>query len=491
MKRSYTPLYIRIKSDIISKISSGELKKGDRLPAERELAENLGVSRITVVGALKELADEGIIRKAPGSGSYISCEKLEEDYEDIFSQITGRAKVEISFGLRNADPCYELLIRTLAGLFQLEHPDIKVRVENIHIHPHEKDDIYLFKIGGGNAPSVGELFMYSDYALINGLVPLENLPGFQNLASAIPPHCFYETVNADEEKHIHALPFKLNIRTIFVNVDLLKEAGIKDFDAPLDRELLREWVALLGKHTKRKSSGEYGISLEVPDGWHGVVGQFPYLWKSRGEFSNSLAGFRELLESQAAQNGIDFLSDLYKCGNPSPIDGLDLFAAGRVGLLVSGGIWPLFLNRMMVKKFQIKAFPIPSEEKGVDAPSVLGSYSLGIFRSAVKSEAELEAAWKWIKYLFRKKQQYWITSNDFSFPVLNSNMPCALKKEYPELYPVLAKALNGSITQFDCHNIHKAMFLFGKELKKRFNGETGSVACIENSLRSIEQLELL
>lgn len=484
MKREYTPLYQRIKSDIISKVSSGELKKGDRLPAERELAESLGVSRITVVGALKELVEEGIIRKVRGSGSYISCEKLAEDYEDIFSQITGRAKVEISFGLRNADPRYELLVRTLAGLFQLENSDIKVRVENINMRTHEKDDIYLFKIGSGNAPTVGELFMYADYALINGLVPLETLPGFENLVSTSYPHCFYETADGNGEKHIHALPSRINIRTILANVDMLKEAGIRDPDVSLDRELLREWAAVLGEYTKRRSSGEHGIFLEVPDGWRGVVGQLPYLWSRQGEFSNSVTGFRNLLESQSAKAGIGFLSDLYRIGNPADIDGLDLFSAGRVGLLVSVGTWPLFLNRMMVRKFRMKAFPIPSMQAGVAAPSVMGSYNLGIFRSAVKSDAELEAAWKWIKYLFRKKQQYWITSNDFSFPTLN-NVPCALEKEYPELYPIFAESLAGSIPQFDCHNIHNAMFLFGTELKKCFDGVSNASECIENTLRNI------
>jgi DNA-binding transcriptional ArsR family regulator len=64
MRKEYMPHYIRIKSDIINKISSGELRKGDRLPAERELAERFGVSRITVVGALKALVEEGIVERS-------------------------------------------------------------------------------------------------------------------------------------------------------------------------------------------------------------------------------------------------------------------------------------------------------------------------------------------------------------------------------------------------------------------------------------------
>lgn len=490
MKREYTPLYLRIKSDIISKISLGELKKGDRLPAERELAESLGVSRITVVGALKELAAEGIIRKIRGSGSFISCEKLDENYEDIFSQITGRAKVEITFGLRNGEPQYELMIKTLAGLFQLENPDIKVKVENIRIPYHEQDDVYLLRIGSGEAPMVGEFFLHADYAVLNGLVPLENLPGFQCLAAALHPRCVYETPDAGGGFHIHALPSRISTRTVLVNADLLHRAGVKDVEGPLDRELLLEWASVAGEYTREKQSGEYGVFAEIPVGWHGVVGQLPYLWTSDVKFPNSIGGFKTLLESASCKAGIGFLSDIIRTGNQAPVDGMDLFAGGRVGIVLSGGTWPLFLNKLMVPKFSMKAFVIPSEDKNVDAPSVMGNYCLGIFRSAVKSDMEIEAAWKWIKYLLRKKQQYWIASSDLSFPALR-NVPCALEREFPELAPVFLKALTGSIPQFDCRNIRKAMTLFGSELKKCFTGEVSAAECVENSVRNISQLEFI
>ena len=71
MKKEYMPLYMRIKSDIINKITAGELKKGDRLPAERVLAKTFRVSRVTIDGALSELEKEGIITKIQGSGFYV------------------------------------------------------------------------------------------------------------------------------------------------------------------------------------------------------------------------------------------------------------------------------------------------------------------------------------------------------------------------------------------------------------------------------------
>jgi GntR family transcriptional regulator, transcriptional repressor for pyruvate dehydrogenase complex len=52
-------------------ISNGELRPGDRLPAERELATQLGVSRPTIRAGLRGLAAMGVIHSRHGSGTYI------------------------------------------------------------------------------------------------------------------------------------------------------------------------------------------------------------------------------------------------------------------------------------------------------------------------------------------------------------------------------------------------------------------------------------
>jgi len=52
-------------------IESGSLKPGGRLPAERELAVNIGVSRPTVRAGLRALAAMGVVQSRHGSGTYI------------------------------------------------------------------------------------------------------------------------------------------------------------------------------------------------------------------------------------------------------------------------------------------------------------------------------------------------------------------------------------------------------------------------------------
>ena len=53
-------------------ISSGVLKPGDRLPAERKLAEHLGVSRSQIREAIRKLEFYGILKTLPQSGTSVS-----------------------------------------------------------------------------------------------------------------------------------------------------------------------------------------------------------------------------------------------------------------------------------------------------------------------------------------------------------------------------------------------------------------------------------
>ena len=53
-------------------LDRGELKSGDRLPAERELAHHLGVSRPSLRAGLRSLAVMGVVQIRPGAGSFIA-----------------------------------------------------------------------------------------------------------------------------------------------------------------------------------------------------------------------------------------------------------------------------------------------------------------------------------------------------------------------------------------------------------------------------------
>jgi DNA-binding FadR family transcriptional regulator len=64
-------LYRQIAEQLRHAVVAGEFKTGSRLPAERELAQQLGVSRPSVREALIALEVEGVIEVRTGSGIYV------------------------------------------------------------------------------------------------------------------------------------------------------------------------------------------------------------------------------------------------------------------------------------------------------------------------------------------------------------------------------------------------------------------------------------
>lgn len=78
MGRMSQALYLQIAENIANQIRAGNFQIGDRLPSERQLAEELGVSRMTVRQALSLLEEQGLIERLPGVGSFISKPKIEQ-----------------------------------------------------------------------------------------------------------------------------------------------------------------------------------------------------------------------------------------------------------------------------------------------------------------------------------------------------------------------------------------------------------------------------
>jgi GntR family transcriptional regulator len=78
------PLYLQLQKIIRDAIRNDILKQNDALPPERELAQEYGVSRITVRKALSGLVDEGLLTRRWGSGTSVSA-RVEKSFSKISS----------------------------------------------------------------------------------------------------------------------------------------------------------------------------------------------------------------------------------------------------------------------------------------------------------------------------------------------------------------------------------------------------------------------
>jgi GntR family transcriptional regulator len=76
-RRNGIPAYKRIQNGIRTKIESGELKPGDPVASERELARMNDVSLMTARHALAGLEREGVVERRMGAGTFVATPKIQ------------------------------------------------------------------------------------------------------------------------------------------------------------------------------------------------------------------------------------------------------------------------------------------------------------------------------------------------------------------------------------------------------------------------------
>jgi GntR family histidine utilization transcriptional repressor len=90
------PRYEKVKRHITGLIEGGDYRAGAKLPSENELVRALGVSRMTVNRALRELTEEGHILRRAGMGSFVADRRMRghaADIESIRAELAARGEV--------------------------------------------------------------------------------------------------------------------------------------------------------------------------------------------------------------------------------------------------------------------------------------------------------------------------------------------------------------------------------------------------------------
>lgn len=82
---SMIPLYEQLVSYIKIQIQSGVLKAGEQMITEKTLCEVLNISRTTVRQCMDRLADEGLIIRYRGKGSFIADPKLKRNINYLYN----------------------------------------------------------------------------------------------------------------------------------------------------------------------------------------------------------------------------------------------------------------------------------------------------------------------------------------------------------------------------------------------------------------------
>lgn len=77
------PLYVRIRESLREMITSGELERGQKLPSEDILAEQYGVSRMTVRHGISELIEDGLLYRRHGVGTFVTLPHVDRDHSRL------------------------------------------------------------------------------------------------------------------------------------------------------------------------------------------------------------------------------------------------------------------------------------------------------------------------------------------------------------------------------------------------------------------------
>lgn len=90
-----SPLYERVKDYVLERIAGGDWAPSTRVPSEHELVAGLGVSRMTVHRALRELTRAGVLTRVQGVGTFVAEMRPRSaliEVRDIRREIEGRGR---------------------------------------------------------------------------------------------------------------------------------------------------------------------------------------------------------------------------------------------------------------------------------------------------------------------------------------------------------------------------------------------------------------
>jgi GntR family transcriptional regulator, histidine utilization repressor len=155
------PIYAKLKQAISLKITSGQWQVNQRIPSESEVVKALGVSRMTVNRALRELTAEGFLVRHQGLGTFVAEKKAHSalfEVHNIAEEVAARGHKHRSelLVLESAKATVEeamtLGVRTNHGIFRsvvlhFENDlpiQIEERIVNANLAPdYDKQDFSL------------------------------------------------------------------------------------------------------------------------------------------------------------------------------------------------------------------------------------------------------------------------------------------------------------------------------------------------------------
>jgi GntR family transcriptional regulator len=83
-ERSRLPLYAQIEAHVLQLVQSRRLRPGQMLPSEHDMARAYGVSRLTIRQAIGRLADQGVLMRRRGRGTFVNQPRVPQSLTHLW-----------------------------------------------------------------------------------------------------------------------------------------------------------------------------------------------------------------------------------------------------------------------------------------------------------------------------------------------------------------------------------------------------------------------
>jgi len=328
----------------------------------------------------------------------------------------------------------EQLSKWAQYIIQFTEESQDVDLETLEISDqHEK---IITAVAGGNPPDLFNMDrnMSGEFAARGLLMPLDE---FYAASAVVNPEAFWSHLIRDISWNGKkwAVPRVTDVRAMFLNDELLGEAGLDPASPPAT------WTdieAAIGKLYQSDDKGEivrlgFTPSVGNPPGW---AMWYIFLWQLGGMFLtednakvafDSDAGVQALewmVKVNDMQGGYDKVIEFSSGLTPAP--GQDIFMMGLIAMYISG-CWMLSNYKKYTPdlKYTVAALPLP---EGGEPHNYAGGWTLAIPNGA----AQPAGAWKVIEYLMAPERHLDWALDENSIPVYES---VAKSPEYLDAEP--------------------------------------------------------
>ena len=205
-----TKVYEAVMEQIKDSVKSGELKRGDKLPSERELSEKLQVSRTSVREALKSLNMLGLIESKHGEGNFIKGnieDSLLEPLSMVFLLI-GSKNEEIIQLRRIIEPqCASMAAENITDSDLEELNEILIEMEKTSDDDlsAELDKKFHYKIAQSCGNMLISTIMFSVSALIEKYIDSSHIHKYNKEKVNCQHKAIYTALKEHDEKEAFKL----------------------------------------------------------------------------------------------------------------------------------------------------------------------------------------------------------------------------------------------------------------------------------------------